>query len=284
MQLPGGLIEMGVRRRDFAFRPLSGALELALAEIVKYDEGDETDESGAATPRGGAALSTPQAVTRALALALERLAGDAASTARVARLCVADRQFLMRALEVHLGHSGGWFDAQCARCGARFDFHLDFAQLPVVEAGAAFPYATLEIDGRARRYRLPTGADQEALVAQPEATARAWLIRALADDVSGDAPAIEPDAQAIAALDAALEAVAPAVVLAVEAACPECGQANTVDLDPYRALALSSDEILREVHEIATHYHWGEAEILGLPRRRRLHYLQLIANARGLTS
>ena len=272
MQLPGGLIEMGVRRRDFAFRPLSGALELALAEIGECGEcGDD-------------ALNTPQAVTRALALALDRLAGDAASAERVARLCVADRQFLMRALDVHLGHGERWLDAQCARCGARFDFYLDFSQLPVVEAGATFPHATLEIDGRARRYRLPTGADQEALAAQPEATARAWLIRALADDASGDAPAIDPDAQAIAALDAALEAVAPAVVLAVEAACPECGQANTVDLDPYRALAQASDEILRQVHEIATHYHWGEAEILGLPRRRRLHYLQLIASARGLTS
>ena len=268
MQLPGGLIETGVRRRDFAFRPLSGALELALAEIGE----------------SGEVLTTPQAVTRALALALDHLAGDVASTARVARLCVADRQFLMCALDAHLGHGERWFDALCARCGARFDFHLDFAQLPVVEAGSTFPYATLEIDGQTRRFRLPTGADQEALAAQPEATARAWLARALIDDAPPDAAAIDADAPAIAALDAALEAMAPAVVVAVEAACPECGQANTVDLDPYRALALSSDEILHEVHEIATHYHWGEAEILGLPLRRRRHYLRLIANARGLTS
>ena len=261
---------MGVRRRDFAFRPLSGALELALAEIGESGDSD-------------AVLTTPQAVTRALALALDHLAGDTASAARVARLCVADRQFLMRALDVQLGHGDGWFDAQCARCGARFDFYLDFARLPVVEAGATFPFAVLEIDGRARRFRLPTGADQEALATQPEATARAWLIRALTDEAY-DEPADDLDAPAIAALDAALEAVAPAVVVAVEAACPECGQANTVDVDPYRALSLASDEILRQVHEIATHYHWGEAEILGLPRWRRLHYLQLIASARGLTS
>lgn len=270
MQLPGGLIETGVRRRDFAFRPLSGALELALAEIGE----------------SGEVLTTPQAVTRALALALDRLAGDAPSTARVARLCVADRQFLMRALDAHLAHPGPgerWFDAQCARCGARFDFQLDVAQLPVVEAGATFPYTTLEIDGRTRRFRLPTGADQEVLATLPEATARVWLARALADEAY-DEPADDLDVPAIAALDAALEAVAPAVVLAVEAACPECGHANVVDIDPYRVLTRESDDILREVHEIATHYHWGEAEILGLPLRRRRHYLRLIANARGLTS
>ena len=30
--LPGGLVEHGQRRRDWAFHPLTGALELALAE------------------------------------------------------------------------------------------------------------------------------------------------------------------------------------------------------------------------------------------------------------
>jgi len=28
---------------------------------------------------------------------------------------------------------------------------------------------------------------------------------------------------------------------------------------------------------IALHYHWSEAAILGLPRRKRLRYLQLLA-------
>ena len=128
---------------------------------------------------------------------------------------------------------------------------------------------------------------RQALAAQPEATARAWLVRALADEATDEAydePADDLDAPAIAALDAALEAVAPADVLLVEADCPECGHANAVDVDPYRTLALGSDEILREVHEIATHYHWGEAEILGLPRGPRRHYLRLIAAERGLTS
>ena len=269
MQLPGGLIEMGVRRRDFAFRPLSGSLEIALAEVVDDAPG------------------TPQAVTRALALALDALAGGEASASRVARLCVADRQFLMRELDGLLGQRGGWFDAQCMRCGARFDFQLDFAILPVVEAGDTYPYATLEIDGRQRRFRLPTGADQEALVELPEGLARRWLLRALAVDAESDADREEIaglDQAAIAKLDAALEAVAPAVVLAVEANCPECGYANDVDLDPYRVLARRNDEILQQVHEIAVSYHWGEAEILALPRRRRLRYLQMIAGERGLTS
>ncbi len=34
MRLPGGIVRDGARRRDFAFRPLTGAVELALAEAA----------------------------------------------------------------------------------------------------------------------------------------------------------------------------------------------------------------------------------------------------------
>ncbi len=261
MQLPGGLVEDGARRRDWAFRPLSGALELALAEA------------------GENAASTPQAVTRALSLALDQLAGAAASPARVAGLCVADRQFLMRELERHLGHAGGWFQADCGQCGARFDFHLDYADLPVQDAADGYPQAQVDIDGRPLRFRLPTGADQEILAGLPPAQAGTWLLRQLASEpeaLGGLDPA------QTAAVDAALEAMAPAIVLGVQAACPACGRANDVELDPYRALARRSDELLHEVHHLAAHYHWSEAEILGLPRQRRQRYLQMIDRARGL--
>jgi len=261
MQLPGGLVENGTRRRDWAFRPLSGALELALAEA------------------GENAASTPAAVTHALALALDRLGGEAATPPRVASLCVGDRQFLMRELDRHLGHEGGWFQAACGQCGARFDFSLDYADLPVQEAGAGYPQAQIDMDGRQLRFRLPTGADQESLADLPEAQARPWLLRRLA----GEPEALgTPKQDLIAAAEAALEAIAPGIVLRVQTACPECGGGNEVELDPYRALARSSDSLLREVHQIATHYHWSEADILNLPRPRRQRYLQMIDRARGM--
>jgi hypothetical protein len=263
MQLPGGLLENGERRRDWAFRPLSGALELALAEV------------------GEAARNTPQAVTRALALALDRLAGEAATPQRVAALCVGDRQFLMRQLERHLGGEGGWFQAECGQCGANFDFRLDYADLPVQEAGAGYPQAQVDLDGRQWRFRLPTGADQEILAQLPEAEARHWLLRRLAA-----APETMPEAGPLllAAAEAALEAVAPGIVVKVATTCPECGGGNQVELDPYRVLSRRSDSLLQEVHQIAMHYHWREADILDLPRARRQRYLQMIDHARGMAS
>lgn len=261
MRLPGGLVEDGVRRRDWVFRPLSGALELALAEVAQDS------------------ASTPQAVTRALCLALDQLAGAPPSASRVADLCVADRQFLMCQLDGHLGNAGGWFDADCARCGERFDYYLDCAALPVREAGDGYPHAQVDLDGRRLRFRLPTGADQEMIAALSEGQARDCLLRQLASEPDA---ANVADAATIAAIDAALEAVAPAIVLGLAAACPECGAANVVELDPYRALARRSDDLLHEVHDIALCYHWREADILDLPRARRLRYLQMIADQRGL--
>lgn len=261
MQLPGGLVENDTRRRDWAFRPLCGALELALAES------------------GENATSTPQAVTHALSLALDHLAGSEASPSRVAALCVADRQFLMRELDRHLGHAGGWFQADCAQCGARFDFRLEYADLPVQEAGDGYPLAQVDMNGRQLRFRLPTGADQEALIDLPEARARPWLLQQLARDPQTLGALDQAES---AAIDAALEAISPGIVLGVQANCPECGRSNEVELDPYRALVRRSDELLHEVHQIASHYHWGEADILNLPRQRRQRYLQMIDRLRGM--
>lgn len=263
MQLPGGVLENGVRRREWAFRPISGALELALAEA------------------GETAASTPEAVTHALSLALRDIGGETATPQRVAQLCVADRQFLMRELERHLGHAGGWFQVCCGHCAEMFDFHLDYADLPVQEAGPGYPLAKVDIAGQCLEFRLPNGADQAALATLPDADMRPWLIRQLA------LPTMIPSAlgmDALAAIETGLEAVTPGIVQQVQAACPDCGANNDVDLDPYRVLTHRSDSLLQEIHQIAVYYHWSEAEILALPRARRQRYLQLIDRARGMAN
>lgn len=263
MQLPGGLIEKGKRQRQYRFRPVSGALELALTETAEV------------------AASIPEAVTRMLALALQELGGEPANEERAASLCVADRQFLMRELDRYLGFDGGWFHADCAACTARFDFHLRYEELPVQEAGPGFPLATIEWQGRALRFRLPTGRDQETLARIPDGQARSWLLQQLSCEPE---QLIAVDATLVDSVEAALETMAPAVVVQVQAQCPECGAGAAVELDPYRALLRQSDDLLAQVHRIALHYHWSEAEILGLPHTRRQRYLEMIDRSRGMMS
>lgn len=268
MQLPGGLIRNSTRRRDFAFRPLTGTLEMALADA------------------GRAATSTPRRVTAALAVALEQLAGQAPEPAVVAELCVADRQYLMAALAAHLGFTQFWRSTLCVRCGAPFDFVVDYHSLPVKVAGQGFPFAEVETPQGRCRFRVPTGADQEVLaeIAGEEEALRCLVARCLLE-VSA-APHVTADAfndEDIARIEAALEATSPEMAVSAQATCPACGTVHDIAVDPYEVLAGPlAEDLFHEVHLLASSYHWSEKEILALPQQRRRRYLELIDQAYGL--
>ncbi|MDW8323763.1 MAG: hypothetical protein RMK60_06660 [Burkholderiales bacterium] len=267
-ELPGGLLTQEGVRRDYAFRAADGRLELCLAEICASAE------------------CMPRAVTHALLASLEYLGGLTPDAAMIDSLCVADRQYLMRELGRLLGHEGGWYSATCNLCRARFDFRLDLAELPVKPAGEGYPHARVRIGGHELILRLPCGADQLRLLGLPTEQRLSALVRALIVGTDGEGPELgwfeRLDETSIDMIDAALEAVSPAVVLQVAATCPECGAHNAVALDPYGVLARGDAQLLDEVHRIAWHYHWSESQILSLPRARRQRYLRLIDAERGM--
>lgn len=272
MELPGGLITRGARQRSFAWRPLTGALELALADAA----------AGAAT--------VPAAVTAVLSTALLTLGGAVLSADDVRALCVVDRQYLLRRLQIYLGRGEGWRQAPCGSCTQRFDFPLDLSVLPVVAAPDGYPFASVTLAGAKRLFRLPTGADQEAIAARDdlseseadwEMVRRCWVVEARASRPSW-AKVESLGAPALEAIEAALEAVSPAIGTEVAALCPQCGAENRVALDTCEVLGTDSEALLREVHALAINYHWSEAAILDLPPPRRQHYLRLIDESRGL--
>ncbi len=75
--------------------------------------------------------------------------------------------------------------------------------------------------------------------------------------------------------------------LDLEVHCPECGEVFGFPFHPpgffIRRLRASLPLLYEDVHTLASHYHWSEAEILSLPREKRLMYLEIIA-ARRLES
>jgi Mor family transcriptional regulator len=128
---------------------------------------------------------------------------------------------------------------------------------------------------------LPTGADQEAVLdslqTKPQDRVAALLARCLEEGAR--ALAAEEQEQVIAAM----ERLAPQVDLELELTCPECGHQFVL---PFDLAAFFLDEtragagaLLREVHHMALHYHWSEAEILALTRERRRAYLALLGDA-----
>ena len=273
MQLPGGLWHNDERRRRFDFKPLTGKTELALAEIAGSDD------------------SLPSKVTAALSATLDLVGGDVPTPSRVDALCVADRQFLMRCLAVLLGMEKIWLTARCARCGKCFDFFIKQSELPVKKAGEGFPFASVETSAGLCRMRVPNGVDQVAIAAieDYEVALQTLVHRCIVGfpDASDGEEKPENLAKKFSAddfrrVEIALEEVAAEVTTMVQAACPECEQANLVEIDPYMCLQQGRTNLFSEIHILASTYHWSETEILSMPKSRRQRYLKLIDRSRGM--
>ena len=271
MQLPGGLWHQGNRYRSFSFRPLTGHLELAISDAMANS------------------ISLPQAVTAALAASLESIGQLEATPALVEDLSVGDRQFLARRLAVVLGTEEVWMSAPCNRCGARFDFSLNLGQLPVKEAGPGYPFVEVPTSWGVGRWRVPTGRDQQLLSGASGIDGVRLLVyhclvdmsprSEMPDNLGSEAFSLEE----LKLIEAAVEEVAAEVTTAVQVACPECNQVDTVEVDPYCGLTSGRDDLTVEIHTLASTYHWSESEILGLPKGRRRRYLKLIDQERGLS-
>ena len=295
MNLPGGLhIEIDgelIHARDFSFRPITGALEMQLQDLLQ--ECSAHDEAH------------PVWISRFLTVVLARLAqqkiapDEEKSLALVRELCVADRHYLL--LQWRLMLAGGsdyeWLSAHCPACTARYDFPLEWAQLPVKPAGENFPHISYLLDdlsinnGDAIRVRVPRGSDQEFIAhlhaqenTQDETDLRTQLLQRLiiADNPRALVQAL--DKEEIARIETALEQAAPELAQQLQLACPECGEQHHVQLDWYRGMHKPIDELLDQIHRLAANYHWSEQEILALPKQRRTAYLRRLDRDRGVSS
>jgi hypothetical protein len=175
-------------------------------------------------------------------------------------------------------------------CGRRID--IDFSiedllahQAPRAAAGrrggrspqpAAEPYwfrlAREKADGEGSEvlFRLPTAADQLA-VADDAAAADALARRCIR-------PPTLP-ARLRRRVEAAMEAMAPALSCDLQGLCPDCGKAITVQFDCrwfcLTELRRRAAFVYQDVDVLARRYHWPESEILALPTARRTAYAEL---------
>lgn len=72
----------------------------------------------------------------------------------------------------------------------------------------------------------------------------------------------------------------PQAELELDLRCPSCGAAFAVVLDTATLLLRELDAraalLVRDVHTLASYYHWSERSILRMPARRRAQYLDLL--------
>lgn len=213
-------------------------------------------------------------------------AANAGVAGEVGRLSVgaADRQLL----QLRRSLFGEQFEAVCAcpGCGETMELSFTAAQLLVPEnAPSVGEERHLSAAGWEIRFRAPSLADLAEAGQQPDAdSARTCLLDrcVVRAEQAGAvlAPAQLPES-ALVALGAAVQAADPQAITELSLTCPACQHAWTSLFDVggflWTELHAWAQRLLREVHALAMHYGWSEADILALSPRRRRHYLELLA-------
>ena len=263
--LPGGLVlEDGRCLSQAELRPLYGREEEWLARH----------------PRAPSAV----AVTHLLSACLLRLDDQPAHRDQVGRLLVCDRDYLMLHLRrITLGETIRAV-LTCPACTAKMDVDFQAADVPVECRPQTASSYTLDLvtgagPDRTVWFRLPTGADQEAVLGLAgEQAVEMLLSRCLLDEGSA---ALLPSEQSV--VIEAMDHLAPQLELELELVCPECSHTFVILFDTtlffLSEMSINGHQLAREVHHLAFHYHWSEAEILGLTRSRRHMYLSLLSEA-----
>jgi hypothetical protein len=257
--LPGGLVLDDGRRLGRAeLRPLTGREE----ELV--------------TRHADTPIAT--ITTRILSACFVRLDNEPVDTDLISKLLVGDRDFLI--LQLRRMTLGEHFAAVISCQGCKRAMDVDFvAQDISVESRPqnATVYSWQRNNLRPPvRFRLPNGADQEAIVDLSTHEAVDMLLTRCVIDDGGVALTLEEREAVITEMDR----LAPQIDLELDLDCPECGHSFTTPFDCtaffFSEIRAQSRQLMREVHYLALYYHWSEAEILGLQRDRRREYLALL--------
>lgn len=261
--LPCGYEQGGRWNRAVRLRPWSARDE------IRFHEEAESTAAAQVTALLAACLIEPHGAAFARSLA----AGDrVALVLQLRRLTLGDRMPCV---------------AECPECGEQLDVDLTVSGLlvPPYESPALF---TEVAEGNTTiRVRLPNGEDLEECAGafrRDQQQAVALLLRRCVQSPEGNmftdvAPALaERIGDSMAALD-------PQAELSAGSRCPACERLFSFVFDAagfvLEEIRMRGRRRLREVHLLASAYHWSEAEILDLSEGRRRHYLALIEGVAG---
>lgn len=282
--LPGGYVDKGgVVHREIELTPLSGREEEFLA--------------------GSRQRESSSLVTAVLSRCIRRIGTISPVAEEVVRsLLIADRQYLLLKLreatfgdQVRANLFCPWSD-----CGKKVAINFSINDIPIRESDDKGPTYTLmlpsEIAGelgeecREIVFRLPNGADQEALsplLSENEAEALARLLRRCIQSIGnltspGEEVISRLSPAARLAIEQQMEKLAPKVELTMDVNCRECGRDFSAPFDLHRfffgEMRTSADLLYHEIHYLAYHYHWSEREIMEMTRDKRRKYIEVLAD------
>lgn len=139
------------------------------------------------------------------------------------------------------------------------------------------------------KFRLPTGADQEAVarLAQHDSkTASKLLLKRCIKDVKKNGSKIKLENRLpvalVKSLSKRMSELDPQAEVLLDLTCPACKQKFFANFDIgdyfFKELIADSHQLYGEVHVLALYYHWNEKDILKLTNSKRRMYLRFLAD------
>lgn len=272
--LPGGYWLDGICHRQAEVRSLTGDDEAFLFE-------------------NGESLLPAERATALLTRCLSRLGTQTNPAADVVRsLTVGDREaLLLHVRRLTLGERLHCVII-CAQCGEKMDLEMKVGDLLAPPYSLNRERPEVEVTDNGVRYRvrlrLLTGGDAEAAAAMalvdPRGAADLLLYRCVESITTDNGrPVDELPAALLEYLPAALLDLDPQAEIRMKFACLECKRPFCALFDAsayfFQEIAAGIKQLYREVHTLAFYYHWSEAEIIRMTRRKRQRYLRLLAEA-----
>ena len=264
--LPCGLLQAnGQRARDARLTPLTGRAEARAAEE-----------------------SNPfRAALYLLCESLSRIGGFEAAEVDVALLAgmyPVDRDFLLVQLSRLMFGDVIYQTVVCPEtsCAKRVDLALDLRSLAADSVEVSATRCFVLPDGRQGVLRLATAGDQAELYGVAESELEAcFLARCMVptDGCEANDWRSIPEGYRARIVEESVRA-APTLDVDLDLVCVECGHDFSYVYEPLASLLSELRQgragLRRDVHCIASHYHWSEREILNLTRAERRAYIELI--------
>jgi hypothetical protein len=199
--------------------------------------------------------------------------GSSGNKVHAAQIVTADRDRLLASLYISIYGNKIESTVNCTACGQKFDldFLLDELLRHYQPAVAVSENGSYQLEPGIS-FRLPNGEDEMFINGFTGAEAEKQLLQRCL--LEGNA---ETDNEKVQLKMAEL---APVLSMEMQATCPECSNTQQVQFDMQSffltKLRQERPALIREIHNIASQYHWSQQEILSLPRNLRKQYAALI--------
>jgi len=202
-------------------------------------------------------------------------------------LSVGDREaLLLRLRSLTLGERIDCL-LECPACHEKMDLAVNSSELLLQSYENPTPSHRRSISAGGAQYevcfRLPNGADQEAVTQlaarDVAAAARTLLVRCI--ESVDEHPVREVPEALASALSRLMAELDPQAQLMLALVCPACGHEfqSLFDVSTFvqREIEQARRRLYREVHLLASRYHWSEAEILGMSAEKRRMYIGFVS-------